>query len=257
MNRIAVLMTCRNRKALTIRCLQGLSPQLGSEDAIFLVDDGSSDGTSGAVQEWFLANSSAASAKLHLIPGTGNLYWAKGMRLAWETAEKSGDWRGYLWLNDDTELNPNALAQLASEADVDGTTIIVGELVDQTGQIVYGMRSKGLFTGNFVWIPKPVFEELGLICGDYAHAWADSDYAMRAKRKGIAVRSCGVVGHAEGHPNRPSLRGLSFRERLATLVDPKGWCLHDLWLYRRRNWGGLCACFSSLHLLVHVARGER
>lgn len=47
---IAVLMTCHNRRALTVRCLESLAAQPGfTASALFLVDDGSSDGTGDAV----------------------------------------------------------------------------------------------------------------------------------------------------------------------------------------------------------------
>ena len=108
-----------------------------------------------------------------------------------------------------------------------------------------------------LFVSRKVYERLGMICGEYSHAWADSDYAMMAKRAGIGVVSAGVVGRANGHSNRPSLRGLSIRERIKMLRNPKGWNLHDLWLYRRRNWG-YCAAFASCaHMLCHVVFAER
>ena len=133
--------------------------------------------------------------------------------------------------------------------------VVVGELINARGEVTYGIRGD-LFTGNFVYVPRSVYEKLGMICGDYHHAWADSDYAMRAKRAGVRVVSCGIVGKCEGHPNRPSLKGLSLRQRWAMLFNPKGWNLHDLWLYRRRNWGVLAALVSCVHLVCHVMRGE-
>src|SRR5512146_41454 len=49
--RVAVLMTCHNRKDATIHSLHGLKAQqdAGASMELFLVDDGSSDGTSDAV----------------------------------------------------------------------------------------------------------------------------------------------------------------------------------------------------------------
>ena len=106
-------------------------------------------------------------------------------------------------------------------------------------------------------MPRKVYERLGMICGEYSHAWADSDYAMMAKRAGIGVVSARVVGKTEWHPNRPPLKGLSLKRRMELLYHPKGWNLHDLWLYRRRNWGYAVAIFSCLHMIDHVVIGER
>ena len=252
--KIAVLMTCHNRKETTLRCLRGLP----SDVDVYLVDDGSTDGTDEAVK--------IAFPKVNVIRGSGNLYWAKGMELAWKTClqrevEKvggGGQWKydGFLWLNDDVELATDALGKLTTAFQLEAPTIFVGELVNSEGEVIYGKRGD-LFTGNFVFVPRVAYEKLGLICGDYAHAWADSDYAMRAKRAGVKVVSCGIVGKCEGHPNRPSLKGLSIVERLRLLTDPKGWNVHDLWLYRKRNWGVCAAIASCTHLILHVMKGER
>lgn len=257
--KIAVLMTCYNRVETTIRCLKGLLAQVGNGRVegvesveVFVVDDGSTDGTSEEVEkiggEW----------KIHLIPGTGDLYWAKGMRLAWETAVEHGDYDGYLWLNDDVELAADALEKLATtlQLQLETPTIIVGECVNAKGEVTYGIKGD-LFDGNFVYVPRSVYEKIGMISGEYAHAWADSDYAMRAKRAGVKVVSLGVVGKCEGHEIRPSLRGVGFRRRCRMLTDPKGWNVHDLWVYRRRNWGVAAAIVSCAHLICHVLMGER
>ena len=247
--KLAVLMVCHNRKAVTVACLSRLLPQLGDGDRVCLVDDGSCDGTAVAVV-------ALNDKRINIINGDGRLYWAKGMRSAWEAALVArDDWDGYLWLNDDTELNGDALQKLLAVND--GERIVVGDLANDKGEVVYGLRDGGLFTGNCVLVPRKVYERLGMICGDYSHAWADSDYAMQAKRAGIEVISAGIVGKAEWHPNRPSLKGLSLRERIGMLRNPKGWNLHDLWLYRRRNLGYCAAICSCLHMLFHVFVSER
>ena len=245
---IAVLITCHNRRNLTIDCVARLLPQLNCGDRVFLVDDGSVDGTTDAIAKEF--------SDVRVIKGDGNLYWAKGMRKAWETAiAEYEEWDGYLWLNDDTALCRSAIEKLMAVND--GHRIVVGNLVNSKDEVVYGLREGGLFTGNYVFVPRKVYERLGMICGDYSHAWADSDYAMQAKRAGIEVVSAGVVGKTEGHPNRPSLKGLSLKARIGMLRNPKGWNLYDLWLYRQRNWGYCAAIVSCVHLLFHVFIGEK
>lgn len=244
--KIAVLIACHNRKAVTFNSLSRLMPQLGMGSEVFLVDDGSTDGTGDAIRMSFPA--------VTVVEGDGSLFWAKGMRKAWEAAiAERQDWDGYLWLNDDTELRAGAIAKMLAAND--GEKIIVGELENAEGKIVYGTRPGGLFTGNCVFVPRKVYDRLGMICGEYTHAWADSDYAMMAKRAGIGVVSVGVVGNAEGHSNRPDLAGLSLKERWKSLEDPKGWNLHDLWLYRRRHWGVVAAVISCAHLFLHVLCG--
>jgi len=131
--------------------------------------------------------------------------------------------------------------------------VIVGGLTDEsTGAKICGLRADGLFTGNFVLVPHSVYDRVGIICGEYRHAWADSDYALQCQRAGVEVVELENVGTTQAHDLRPSLAGLNLRQRWRSLFDPKGWCLHDLWRYRRRNWGLCAAIGSCAHLIVHV-----
>ena len=154
-------MTCHNRAATTVACLKRLFAAAehleGWSCKVFLVDDGSTDGTGDRVRAEF--------PEVHVINGDGTLYWAKGMHKAWEAAiAERNDWDGYLWLNDDTELNEESLVQLMAAND--GESIAVGELQNAAGKIVYGVREGGLFTGNCVLVPRKVYERMGMICGE-------------------------------------------------------------------------------------------
>jgi len=285
---IAVLITCHNRRETTLRCLDALACAAcevrskseegrSAEFHVFLVDDGSTDGTGEKIREYADQGEESRRAKgegeqrleVHLIQGNGKLYWARGMALAWREALKyesihhcspsSSSFAFILWLNDDTILRPDSLYRVLETeraAETSAPTVVVGEMENSRGEIVYGKRGD-LFTGNFVLVPRSVYEKIGMICDGYRHAWADSDYALRCKRAGVPVVSCGVVGQCEGHPNRPSLVGIGFGRRCRMLWDPKGWCVHDLWLYRRRNWGLCAAVFSCAHLIAHVILGEQ
>lgn len=243
MSRLAVLMACHNRVETTLSCLARLMPQIGDESRVFLIDDGSNDGTGTRVRSKF--------PSVQVVDGNGTLYWAKGMRRSWEAAvgERS-DWDAYLWLNDDTMLNGDAIATMLSAND--GKSLVVGELHDAEGKAVYGLNVNGWVNGNCVLVPRAIYERTGMICGEYSHAWADRDYAFRVKRAGFAIVGAGVVGTTQWHPLRPSLAGKSFVERWRLLFDPKGWNIHDLWLLRRRNRGFFAAIVSCLHLATHV-----
>src|SRR6476620_8947755 len=98
--KVAVIMTVHNRREKTLACLRSVaasrSPSVDYQ--VFIVDDGSTDGTSQAVQTEFPAAS--------VIGADGDLYWAAGMALA-ESAAREHAWDVLLWLNDDVELIPD------------------------------------------------------------------------------------------------------------------------------------------------------
>ena len=100
--RIAVLMACHNRVETTLCCLERLFTNIVADLDVWLVDDGSSDGTGARVKERF--------PSVNVIRGTGSLYWARGMRLAWERAVESHEHYDYfLWLNDDVVLRSDGI----------------------------------------------------------------------------------------------------------------------------------------------------
>ena len=100
MNKLAVLLTCFNRKDKTIASLTALYKAFhessdGWDMSVYLTDDGSTDGTSDAVSKNF--------PQVRVLKGDGALYWAGGMRNSWSEALKE-DYDAYLLLNDDTNV---------------------------------------------------------------------------------------------------------------------------------------------------------
>lgn len=100
--KIAVIMTCFNRRETTLACLRALHQQTNTFD-VFLTDDGSSDGTAEAIKAEF--------PQVNILQGNGNLFWVGGMRLAFGEAIKNS-YNYYLWLNDDTFLETDTLDKL-------------------------------------------------------------------------------------------------------------------------------------------------
>lgn len=211
----AVVLTCHNRKAKTLVCLDALFGCALPENVVLqvhLVDDGSIDGTGEAVRARF--------PQVHVHPGDGHLFWAGGMRRAWEEAARIG-YDYYLWLNDDTILEPHALNEmLVSSAQMEDRAIIVGSTVAPTDpqKLTYGGRTKAgallspngalqpcaFFNGNIVLIPDFVFRRLGNIDPYYRHSFGDFDYGYRALRAGVGQYVAPTVsGVCEAHTSRP------------------------------------------------------
>lgn len=260
--KIAVLITCFNRKIKTIRCLEKLYTQ--NIDAsygldIFLVDDGSTDGTGQAVSAMF--------PTVNLIKGDGNLYWNRGMSLAWSTAGYKG-YDFYLWLNDDVELFDIALAKLLhiyENASLTKPFILVGSTCDPvSGKTTYGgmnrstvrfrnfrfelinpgidLISADTMHGNIVLIPEDISNRLGGIDPTFSHAMGDTDFGLRATVAGYCIQVApGYYGTCKH--NTASIaytdKNLSKRIRFKNLLSPKGMPIRDWALFCRRHTGPL------------------
>ena len=73
---ITVIFTCFNRREKTLQCIKSLSG--GNKDIAFqyvIVDDNSTDGTYEALEDL-----KRSGMTIDVLRGTGNLFWAGGMR---------------------------------------------------------------------------------------------------------------------------------------------------------------------------------
>jgi GT2 family glycosyltransferase len=240
--RIAALMTCHNRRDLTLRCLARLgvaADQAASRAAVdtYLVDDGCTDGTGEAVQSQF--------PRVHLIRGNGELFWCGGMRLAWGHAARH-DYDAYLWLNDDVALDEDALCRLIEVAcghrRDDGAVIAVGTTRDDGAEGDDGAASYGgmgdngvmapadeprrieIFNGNIVLVSRAAFRLIGGLSAAYTHGLGDFDYGVRARKAGIPVwLAAGTLGSCAANKTaRWRQAGLPLWRRLQELHRPTG-----------------------------------
>lgn len=202
-----VLLACHNRKQLTLNCLDRLMVAAVAASArtkIVVFDDGSTDGTDEAIQRLYPA--------VKIVKGSGSAFWAAGMATAEAeilNMETLDDSEYLLWLNDDVCLDPDALIRLNDSAMLHPNSIIIGAMRDPgSGLITYSglAREKWhplsfkrvlpqsvssvaveTFNGNLVLVPARVARKLGGIDGSFAHAFADIDYGLRARRAGISI----------------------------------------------------------------------
>lgn len=234
--KIAVLLTTFNRKQKTIACLQSLQQQSMPKDVVLdvhLTDDASADGTAEAVKANFPGT--------NVYTGTGNLFWAGGMRQTWKQAiQTNPDF--YLLLNDDTILNENAITVLLDTND--HSCISIGSTCDKSGNLSYGgwklsssffWKNKMVYSdteqltcdfgnANIMLVPARVVERIGILSDRFTHALADFDYTLKASRSGFAVRLApGFLGSCENdHGNNWKSGKVSLKQRIAYLKSPKG-----------------------------------
>jgi GT2 family glycosyltransferase len=261
MKMIAVLITCYNRQSKTLACLESLYKQEVQSNAniqVYLVDDGSTDGTREAVQSIY--------PETKILIGDGNLFWNGGMRLAFAEALKT-KYDYYLWLNDDTLLEPSAICSLLATHQTlteqgHPDSIIAGSTKDAvTGQPTYGgaMRikrwhsSKFAFVepseipeerdtvfGNCVLIPHSVAEKVGNLDPVFTHSHGDVDYGLRARQLGCSVWSApGYVGTCSKNSVRGSWAdtNLPLHERLRKAFQPKAFPIRAWTIFVRRHLG--------------------
>ncbi len=81
--KIAVLLTCFNRVEITKLCLNTLKSHQELYD-VFLVDDGSTDDTNSVVKSMY--------PFVHVVDGSGDLFWSRGMHVAWKRAANTYDY---------------------------------------------------------------------------------------------------------------------------------------------------------------------
>ena len=257
---IAVLMTVHNRRHMTLDCLASLRNQSGSfELRVVMVDDGCTDGTQDAVLRDF--------PEVEIVQGTGQLFWAGGMRLAQDEALMRMQPEYLMWLNDDVILDSTAIETLLVTMPVlrNGGTVaplVVGPLQDDKSELTtysglvrarrwHPLRLKTVdplgqprecdtMNGNIVLIPRDVYRSIGSVDRHFRHALGDLDYGLRARAGGFKVLLAPMhVGTCSFNPITDSYGdpSLSRRARLRLLRSPRAlW--PPAWLTFCRRYGG-------------------
>ena len=283
MNRsVCALLCSHNRKAQTLACLRALQASSGLDQVTLsavLVDDGSSDGTADAVAREF--------PWVQVLHGDGTLYWCRAMHRAFTVALRDTH-DHYLWLNDDTLLHADALVQLlacAAEraAVLRDPVIVVGSTVDQrSGKPSYGGRvgtsrwrpthwrlltpsdvaqRVDTFDGNLVLVSDEAARRTGNLDESFEHAMGDTDYALRARRAGVALwlapgvlASCAVNATAGGFGDSQ----LPLAQRWRAMMGRKGLPWRSWWRFTRRH-GGVAwpLVFAWPYVRVLLGRSAR
>ncbi|MBW4633616.1 MAG: glycosyltransferase family 2 protein [Iphinoe sp. HA4291-MV1] len=260
--RLAVLMTCHNRRAKTLACLEALYKQvfpLDVEIQVYLVDDGSIDGTGNAVRTKY--------PEVKVLLGSGNLFWNGGMRLAFAEAIKY-NYDYYLWLNDDTILYPQAIGTLLATSQhltKQGyvKTVVVGSTQNaKTGLPTYGgmlpsswwhplkfyliepgneVKPCSTMNGNCVLLSREVVQVVGNLDATFSHSTGDIDYGLRTHKQGGSVWVApGYIGSCEYNPLRHQAwdeSNLTLHQRWEKINQPRGLPIREWRVFAHRHAG--------------------
>ncbi|MGB3507793.1 MAG: glycosyltransferase family 2 protein [Microcoleaceae cyanobacterium] len=271
---IAVLMTCYNRKQKTLASLKAIFDQKIPVDIqlqVYLVDDGSTDGTSEAITQTY--------PQVKIIPGDGGLFWNGGTRLAFAKALQN-DHDYYLWLNDDATLYPEAIEKLLSTFNQISQTaevnpVIIGSTCDpETGNLTYGGMVRSAWwhplkfklvqpteqpqrchtmNGNCVLIPRLVAKVVGNLDPNFVHSTGDIDYGLRVTKEGSSVwLAPDYVGTCTTNPPEGDIwdnQNLTFSQRLEKIKQPKGLPVQEWKVFAHRPAGLLWPFYWGLPYL--------
>lgn len=272
---IPSLATCHNRKTYTLAALGSLSRQTGLSNIDldhFLVDDASSDGTTELVKQKF--------PEVLIIPGTGHLYWAGGMRLGWNCIVNARAFDYLFVYNDDTCFCPDALSHLLDVArgwkDQRQPIAVVGTVVDPSTRLpAYGGRLRSsrwhplkfshlikpngevqhadVFNMNAALISRSAIDRIGFLAPYFVHSGADYEFGLRLRKAGgVILVAPNVVGTCCQNPisdsNQPLPRTLIGRWQY--LLDPKREPPRQRWEMYRRHGG---AFWLLLFLIPYIS----
>lgn len=259
---ITVIFTCFNRREKTRRCIKSLvEGNPGLDFSFVAVDDNSSDGTQQMLEE--LKKEGIAVTVLN---GTGNLFWAGGMRKGIAYAKEYTDSGYYLLVNDDVQFYPGAIEKLLAEAEkiksakgLKYLPVMIGPMCETDGSFAYGgiryqpgairytpvtpadeERSCDTFNMNCLLLPEKAFQDTPNFDPHYVHSLADFDYGLTMKGLGIPV----FVGEAYAGlcPNNPAEgtwadRSLGRLERLKKKESVKGAPFLPWFYFLKKNFG--------------------
>jgi GT2 family glycosyltransferase len=259
--RVCALLASHNRREVTLRSLQALACSAEHAGVLLtgvLVDDASRDGTAAAAAARF--------PWLRVLQGDGQLYWCRAMARAWQAAEALHPRPDFvLWLNDDTEVSPEALAVLLQAARQPGPRgdgcVIVGGVGD-AGVPSYGGRVRPswwrrtawqlvmpadvvqpieTFDGNLVLIDRLARDRVGNLDPAYEHAMGDYDWGLRARAAGVGLwLAPGVLGRCADNARSGGFTdpAVPLRVRWRHLLSPKGlpWRSWLRFTWRHAGW---------------------
>ena len=202
--RVAIVAPVHNRRDITLQCLKSLRriETRGLEFKTYIVDDGSTDGTSEAIRKEY--------PEVEIVEGDGNLWFTEGTNVGVRAALKNNpDY--VLMMNDDQVFDSKFLEYLVETAEKNPRSVIgpllllwdtphkifqvsprwetfSGGFHHWQQQTVWTVPKKpwevDIIVGNAVLVPVKAIKEAGLMDSKRYPNFGDAEYTPRLKKKG-------------------------------------------------------------------------
>lgn len=206
---VAVVMTVFNRIEKTSKCIDSLLAENANDKfrfSFYITNDGSNDNTSEVLAQY---QAQFPEVSFSVLNGSGNLFWNKGMFLAYGEALKSNvDY--YLWVNNDVIFRKGFLEKIINDANAakkQSKLIMICGSVSKMGSNEWSYGGvKNLSTinpykrqtvipngaiqecdcvnGNCLLIPYETAVCIGNLEERYEHGFGDFDYGYKLKSQG-------------------------------------------------------------------------
>lgn len=194
-----VLIPVHNRRDTTLQCLDHLKhTQSWDQFEVVVIDDGSTDGTSEAIENKF--------PEVTVLDGDGSLWWGGSIRIGMEYA-MNHDAEVIMWLNDDVLPDSGAIKSLSNKTAELGDTVLTTRVETNPESeyttchkktrvgiksIPYNTDSKiqycDVAAGKFTAFPRNIVKKIGYPNNKmFPHNLCDYDYTLRAKEHGFNV----------------------------------------------------------------------
>lgn len=212
--RPAVIIPVRNRRELTLACLERLelNGDLRTHE-ILVIDDGSTDGTSDLIAQ--------RHPNVVVRRAGGELYWGGAIAAGMLQMLRPGP-RAVFWLNDDCLPQPGALETINRTLTEDPGSIVVPRCIDAATRVPWpnGFIGRRRVTGQAgmkqpidgasgycVGIGAAVSAALGPVDAErFPHYYADTAYTVHAARAGFRIVLQGEATVELVRPGRPDHR---------------------------------------------------
>lgn len=208
--KVSTIVLNWNNAADTGKCITSLLEQDYKNVDIFVVDNGSTDGSGRVLQRRF-----GTISNIKLILLKENTGFAEGNNVGIRRAlENAADY--VLMLNNDVVVTPHCIATLVEVAESDDHIGIVGatnlflhdptriwysggvlhwargRFIDETSNTLYDPNDRRIrevddVAGSSMMVKRAVIEKVGLLWAPYFLCYEESDWCLRAKRGGFRV----------------------------------------------------------------------